>query len=224
MSEPQVTRVADPEEAAARAAQVIAEAAAAARTVRGQAHVCLAGGSTPMRAYQLLGPQLDDWEFIHFWYGDERCVRFDDSDSNHGQALARLQVPGATVHPMPAELGPVDGARAYSAELGSAVLDVTLLGMGPDGHTASLFPDHPLLDATGVAVGIEDSPKPPPQRITLTLPKLNESRRIVLLVTGADKADALARVLAGPDRATPASLLDRSKLEIVADEAALAAG
>lgn len=221
MSEPQVTRVADPDEAAARAAQVIADAAAAARTIRGQAHVCLAGGSTPMRAYQLLGSLLDDWEFIHFWYGDERCVPFSDPDSNHGQAMARLEVPKATVHPMPAELGPEAGARAYSEELGGAVLDVTLLGMGPDGHTASLFPDHPLLDATGVAAGIEDSPKPPPQRITLTLPKLNESRRIVLLVTGAEKADALARVLAGADRATPASLLDRDKLEVVADAAAL---
>ena len=221
MSEPLVTRVASPEEAAQRAAQVIAEAAAAARTVRGQGHVCLAGGSTPMRSYELLGPLLDDWEFIHFWYGDERCVRFDDPDSNHGQALARLQIPGATIHPMPGELGPDGGARAYSEELGDTVLDVTLLGMGPDGHTASLFPDHQLLDATGVVSGIEDSPKPPPQRITLTLPKLNESRRIVLLVTGAEKADALERVLAGPDRATPASLLDRSKLEIVADAAAL---
>ena len=95
--------------------------------------------------------------------------------------------------------------------------------MGPDGHTASLFPNHPLLGAHGVAAGITDSPKPPPQRITLTLPKLNESRRIVLMVTGEGKSEALARVMAGPDRTYPASLLDRTKLLVMADNAALPA-
>jgi 6-phosphogluconolactonase len=95
--------------------------------------------------------------------------------------------------------------------------------MGPDGHTASLFPDHPALDAHGVAVGISDSPKPPPERITLTLPKLNGSRRIVLLVSGEGKSEALARVMAGPDRSVPASLLDRSKLVVMADNAAVPA-
>jgi 6-phosphogluconolactonase len=101
------------------------------------------------------------------------------------------------------------------------VLDVALLGLGPDGHTASLFPRHPALDATGVAVGVRGSPKPPPERVSLTLNKLNSARAIILLTSGKEKRDALERVLEGPDPGTPASLLDRVKLEIIADEAAL---
>lgn len=93
--------------------------------------------------------------------------------------------------------------------------------MGPDGHTASLFGDHKLLRAGGVAIGVHDSPKPPPQRITLTLEKLNESRTIMLIVTGEEKAEALAHVLEGPNRAYPASLLDADRLVLVADDAAL---
>jgi 6-phosphogluconolactonase len=216
-----VTRTPDAEAAAQRAAQVLAELAGAARTVRGRAHVCLAGGSSPMRAYDLLGPRLDDWTDIHLWYGDERCVPHDHPDSNHGQALARLVAPGATWHPVDTALEPQAAAAAYAAELGDTVMDVTLLGIGPDGHTASLFPDHPLLDAEGTVAAITDSPKPPPQRVTLTLGALNASRRIVLLVTGTEKADALARILAGPDRAAPAPLLERERLEVVADAAAL---
>jgi 6-phosphogluconolactonase len=211
-------RLPDPEAVARRAAEFVAEAIAG-----GARNVTLAGGSSPMRSYELLGPLVGDWAGVHLWYGDERCVEFDDPESNHGQARARLQAPGATWHPMPGPLGPDEGARAYAEELGDTQLDVTMLGMGPDGHTASLFPHHPLLDAQGVAAGISDSPKPPPERITLTLPALNASSRIVLLVTGEEKRDALARVLAGPDRGTPASLLVRDRLLVIADAAALPA-
>jgi 6-phosphogluconolactonase len=215
-----ITRLADAEAVARYAAEQFAAA------VREGVHLGLAGGTTPMRTYELLGQADVDWTGANLWYGDERCVPFDHPDSNHGQVLARLPAPGALWHPMPGELGPDDGAARYSDELDGLVLDLLHLGMGPDGHTASLFPDHPALDAGGVAIGIHDSPKPPPGRITLTLPKINESRRIVLLVTGAEKAPALARVMADPptpDRATPTSLLNRDRLEIVADEAALGA-
>jgi 6-phosphogluconolactonase len=217
----QLVRQADPETLARQAARDFVAAIAEAREARGVAHACLAGGSTPMRCYELLDGALDDWSGVHLWYGDERCVPFDDPESNHGQVKDRLRARGATWHPMPGTLGPSEGALEYSRELGSTVLDITHLGMGPDGHTASLFPNHPLLDAHGVAVGISDSPKPPPERITLTLPKLNESRRVVLLVTGEGKSEALARVMAGPDRTYPASLLDRGKLLVMADNAAL---
>jgi 6-phosphogluconolactonase len=122
---------------------------------------------------------------------------------------------------MPGELGPEEGADRYAAELGDTQLDVTMLGMGPDGHTASLFPHHPVLDAHGMVAGITDSPKPPPERITLTLPALNASSRILLLVTGEEKREALKRVLAAPDRGTPASMLARDRLLVIADEAAL---
>jgi 6-phosphogluconolactonase len=219
----QLVRQPDPETLARQAARDLVAAIAEAREARGAAHVCLAGGSTPMRCYELLDGALEDWGGVHLWYGDERCVPFDDPESNHGQVKDRLRARGATWHPMPGTLGPAEGAREYSRELGDTVLDITHLGMGPDGHTASLFPNHPLLDAHGVAAGISDSPKPPPERITLTLTKLNASRRVVLLVTGEGKSEALARVMAGPDRTYPASLLDRSKLLVMADNAALPA-
>jgi 6-phosphogluconolactonase len=217
----QLVRQPDPEALARHAARDLAQAIATARAERGVAHVCLAGGSTPMRCYELADLHLEDWTGVHLWYGDERCVPYDDPDSNHGQVKERLKARGAVWHPMPATLGPAEGAIEYSRELGSTVLDITHLGMGPDGHTASLFPDHPLLDAHGVACGISDSHKPPPERITLTLEKLNESRRIVLMVTGEGKSEALARGMAGPDRRTPVSLLDRTKLLIMADNAAV---
>lgn len=210
-----VTCLADPEAVARYAAEQFAA------SVADGANLVLAGGSTPLRTYELVDAMKLDWTGANLWYGDERCVPFDHPDSNHGQVAARLQAPGAVWHPMPSVAGPDEGAARYAGELDGLALDLVHLGMGPDGHTASLFPDHPLLDADGVAAGIRDSPKPPPERITLTLPKINAARHIVLIVTGDEKAPALARVLAGPDRGTPASLLARDRLEIVADEAAL---
>jgi 6-phosphogluconolactonase len=216
-----VIRCADEEEVATRSAEAIATAVAAARATRGACHLALCGGSTPRRCYQLLGPLLDSWDDVHLWYGDERCVPPEDEQANVRMVRESLAAPGAVEHRMLGELGPDAGAEAYARELGDTVMDLTLNGMGPDGHTASLFPHHPLLDATGLTAGISDSPKPPPERITLTLPKINESRRIVLLVTGEGKSEALARVMAGADRTYPASLLDRAKLLVMADNAAL---
>jgi 6-phosphogluconolactonase len=175
---------------------VLATALDAARTVHGVAHASLAGGSTPLRAYELLGERLPDWSDVHFWFGDERCVPPDDEESNYRMVHERLVVPGAEIHRCRGELGPDAAAAEYADALRDVALDVALLGMGPDGHTAS-------------------------ERVTLTLPYLNSARRIVLLTTGEAKAPALARVVAGPDEATPASLLARDRLEIVADEAAL---
>jgi 6-phosphogluconolactonase len=220
-AEPVVTRVESVEEAAAVAAEVLGTEIAAARTVRGEAHVALSGGSTVGAAYRLLGEQLRDWSGVHLWYGDERVVSHDDPESTHRLATGTLLAHEAVWHPLPVELGCEGAAAAYAEELDGTVLDIAINGMGADGHTASLFPGHPTLDAEGVAVCVPDSPKPPSERVTLTLGKLNEARRIVLLVTGADKAPMLARVIAGPDRAVPASLLARDRLEIIADAAAL---
>jgi 6-phosphogluconolactonase len=220
VTDPLLTRCADASEAAQRAAEVLAFAIDGARTVRGQAHVALSGGSAAA-AYDLLGPLLPDWRDVHLWYGDERVVALDDEDSNHRLAIEHLDAPDASWHPVPTELGPEAAAAAYSDELDGTVLDVALNGMGPDGHTASLFPGFPQVHAGGICVAVANAPKPPADRVTLTRPKLNESQRLVLLVTGAAKAPMLARVLAGPDPDVPASLLDRERLEIIADAAAL---
>jgi 6-phosphogluconolactonase len=219
--EPVVTRVDTVDEVAERAADVLATAIDAARTVHGRAHVALSGGSVVGQVYRLLGPRLRDWRDVHLWYGDERVVPLDDPESTHRLATGTLDAPDAVWHPLAVELGCEGAARAYAEELGDTVIDVALNGMGPDGHTASLFPGHPQLLAEGVAVCVRDSPKPPPERVTLTLGKLNEARRILLLVTGAEKAPMLARVLAGPDPEVPASLLARDRLEVIADAAAL---
>jgi 6-phosphogluconolactonase len=221
---PLLTPTADEREAAERAADVLATVVDAARTVHGRAHLALSGGNTPRLAYRLLGPKLPSWDDVHIWFADERCVGPDDPESNARLVRETLEAPGATVHWVEGELGPEAAARAYAGELGDVVLDVVLLGMGPDGHTASLFPGNPALHADGRAVGVRDAPKPPPDRVSLSLETLNGARRLVLLVTGPEKAPMLGRVIAGGDPQVPASLLERDRLEIIADRAALADG
>ena len=218
--EPVITRCEDPEAVAERVAEVMAVAIDGARTIHGAAHVALSGGSLS-RAYELVGPKLPEWRDVHLWYGDERCVALDDEESNHRLATTHLQARGATWHPVSTQLGCDEAATDYAEELADVTLDVAVNGMGPDGHTASLFPGFSQVHAEGVCVAVHGSPKPPPDRVTLTLPKLNASHRILLAVAGAAKAPMLARVIAGPDPEVPASLLDRSRLEIIADAAAL---
>ncbi len=186
-------------------------------------HLALAGGSTPLRAYELLGGLRSDWGGVHLWYGDERCVPEGSEEANHTMAARALDAPGATWHRIAGELGPEAAATAYTRELDGVALGLTLLGLGEDGHTASLFAGNPALDLDGVAVGVRGAPKPPGERVSLTLDFLNASGRIVLLVAGEGKRDALARVLAGPDPDVPASLLERARLTIIADDAALGA-
>jgi 6-phosphogluconolactonase len=218
--EPVVTRCEDAAAVMARVAEVMAAAIDGARTIHGRAHVALSGGSV-VRAYELVGPELPDWRDVHLWYADERCVPLDDPDSNHRAAVAALDAPEATWHPVPTHLTCDEAAAAYGAEIADVRLDLTVNGMGPDGHTASLFPGFDQLNAEGACVAVHGSPKPPPDRVTLTLGKLNAAHRILLVVTGAGKAPLLARALAGPDPEVPASLLARDRLEIVADAAAL---
>jgi 6-phosphogluconolactonase len=219
-----IERVSDGEAAGREAAKRTAVAIVDALNARGVAHVALAGGTTPKRAFGLLGPLVSDWSDVHLWFGDERCVGPDDPDSNFRMARENLQAPGAVWHRIEGELGAEEAAARYSAELGDTVLDLTMLGLGEDGHTASLFPNNPGLDAEGVAIPVHDSPKPPPDRISLTFAVLNASRAILLLTEGAGKAVPLAAALGEPSRDTPASLLDRDRLTVVADAAALPEG
>jgi 6-phosphogluconolactonase len=223
----------DPAATAALCAETLAGSLRQALAARGAAHIALNGGSTPRPVYERLPALLDDWSAVHVWFGDERCVPPDDPESNFRLAsetlIASAAIGADRVHRMRGELGPDAGASAYAAELtehleldddGMPVLDVVHLGLGPDGHTASLFPDHPALRITGwAAVGIHDAPKPPPERITLSLACLNAARRRVLHAVGEGKRDAVARALGPPDPGTPASLLRRDELEVVVEEA-----
>ena len=161
MSHPIVTRCADPAAVAARTADVMAAAIDGARTIHGAAHVALSGGSL-VRAYELVGPALPEWRDVHLWYGDERCVALDDEESNHRLATEHLDAPDATWHPVPTQLGCEQAAAAYAQEIAGVTLDIAVNGMGPDGHTASLFPGFPQVHADGVCVAVHDSPKPPP--------------------------------------------------------------
>jgi len=179
------------EDVAAAAAADIAEALR-----DGARSLVLAGGTTPRRCYELLSRLDVTWGRVSVLFGDERCVHADHPESNYRMAREALldHVAPATVYRIPAELGPDEAAGMYAHVVGAvAPLDIVLLGIGEDGHTASLFPGHPALNASGLAVGIRDSPKPPPQRVTLTLPALREARRVIILATGAGKAEAVAR-------------------------------
>jgi 6-phosphogluconolactonase len=218
--EPIVSRCADPDAVFARVAEVMAAAIDGARTIHGAAHVALSGGSV-VRAYELVGAELPDWRDVHLWYGDERCVPLDDPESNHRAAMDAFDAPEVTWHPVPTHLGCEEAAAAYGEEIADVTLDIAVNGMGPDGHTASLFPGFDQVHAEGVCLAVHGSPKPPPDRVTLTFGKLNAAHRILLVVTGAAKAPLLARAIAGPDPEVPASLLARDRLEIVADAAAL---
>jgi 6-phosphogluconolactonase len=230
-----LTTCADADAASQRAAAEIARRLQAALRERGTAHLALSGGSTPARTYELLRDQIDSWKDIHVWFADERCVGPDDEESNYKLARETLidgaaELDPAAVHRMQGELGPERGAEHYAQELlanaplqdALAVLDVIVLGIGPDGHIASLFPGASTLDAdpAELCLGVHDSPKPPPERITLTLSVLRAAQRCVLLATGASKADAVNAMLKEPSRHVPASMLRRGRLSVVVDDAA----
>jgi 6-phosphogluconolactonase len=225
-----VTVAADAEAAARRAADAMVNRIGDARRQGRDVHIAVAGGSTPERAYQLLGAMQGSWAHVHLWLGDERCVPVDHPDANARMVdealLSQLRATdGPHLHPVRGELGPEDAAWLYGRELVDVmgrqpVFDLVLLGLGPDGHTASLFPGHPAAGARHAPViGIRDSPKPPPERITLTLPVLARARYTLLLATGEGKREALGRVLAG-DPALPVAQLGAALDEVVCDVAA----
>ena len=227
-----VTVAPDAAAVARRAADVMANHINDARMRSAAVHIALAGGSTPQRAYELLAGMQGTWAHVHLWLGDERCVPADHADANQRMIdeslLARLRSEeGPHLHPVRGELGPEDAAWLYGTEIVRTmgerpVFDLVVLGMGPDGHTASLFPGHPAAEAREAPViGVRDSPKPPPERITLTMPVLRHARFTLLLATGAEKREALAGVRAGDDR-LPAARMGDGLDEIVCDEAAAA--
>ena len=207
---------ATPDDVARSAAHLIA-----AGLRSGVRTLVLAGGAVNIRAYgYLAGEPGVEWGRVMVLFGDERCVPPDHPESNFRQArealLDRVR-PGAVLR-MPGELGPEVGAAVYEGWLsGVGRPDLVMLGMGPDGHTASLFPGNPALEATGQVVGVRGSPKPPPERISLTLPAIRAAGRAVILATGADKAEAVLRATRGE---VPAGMVRDATL--VLDRAAAA--
>jgi 6-phosphogluconolactonase len=200
--------------------------------------VCLSGGSTPRRLYELLAePTLAakmPWSRIHWFFGDERYVPADHPASNFGMArealLSRVPIPPANIHPVPTGLpSSQEAAVAYERTLksfyGAASLDprrplfaVTLLGLGEDGHTASLLPNRPALDGDGRwAVAVEGEPA----RISLTLPALNSSAETAFLVSGQAKRGILARVLAGEQSLPAARIRPAGELHWFVERSAL---
>jgi 6-phosphogluconolactonase len=214
----ELTVASDAEEASVRAAAALAAAA------RAGGSISLAGSNTPRRSYELLAAEPGiDWSQVHVWFGDERCVAPDDPDSNYRMAnetlISRIDIPVANVHRIRGEDDPDAAADAYSREIAGLSLDLALLGLGPDGHTASLFPESPALDERDrLAVAVVAS-KPPPRRITLTLPVFERAAAILVLAPGESKADAIAAVLRGPDPRYPASLLPADRTTILTDQA-----
>jgi 6-phosphogluconolactonase len=218
----------DAEAVAHHAADQIAGRIGDARRDGRPFHIALAGGQTPRRAYELLAEIEGSWKHVHLWLGDERCVPDGDPESNAQvvreslYAHARAEPP--SLHALPSPEQPEDAAWLYGLQVREEVpeetFDIVLLGMGPDGHTASLFPGHPALDVRRApCVAVRDAPKPPPERVTLTLPLLRRARFTLLLVTGAEKADALARARAG-ERSVPVALLGDGLDEIACDRGA----
>lgn len=204
-------------------ADLFASRAAEAVEERGRFRVALAGGTTPLAAYRRLAASpwadLVPWGAVEVYFGDERCVGECDGDRNDAAArealLLHVPVPPENVHPVPS-LAP-DAAECYEAllrdRLGAPapavpVFDLVLLGLGEDGHTASLFPGHPAAAETErLVVRVDGAPKPPPSRVTFTLPLLDAARAVAFVVSGDGKREALARVLSG-DRRLPAARVD----------------
>jgi 6-phosphogluconolactonase len=206
-------------------AEVVAEKLAAAARAGG--NLVLTGGTSVSHAYERAAALEPDWSKVDVWFTDERCVPADDDRSNYKLVHDKLQVNGARMHRMRGELGREQGATLYEQELGSLDrFEFALLGLGPDGHVASLFPMQPTLDVTErKAIGAEAHLEPFVDRITLTLPMLRAAREIVFLVTGESKADAAARAFDGePSRETPGSLVRaiRGVTTAVLDSAAAA--
>jgi 6-phosphogluconolactonase len=232
--EPEVVVAEDAAAARQRLAEMFADAARAAVAARGRFDVALAGGRTPAGAYDLLRlPPLYGrvpWRRVHVWFGDERCVAPDHPDSNYGMAKEHLldgvPVPADQVHRFAGEDDPEQAALRYAVELDAAfpprgggpryAFDLVLLGMGGEGHTASLFPHSPAL-ASPLPTAAPFVPKLGARRLTLTPRAINDARLVVFLVTGGGKAWAVRETLRGegPDEALPARVIRPARGRVV---------
>lgn len=213
----------DPQGVAGEAVQRILTAARQAIAQRGAFKIVLAGGSTPLKAYQQLAECEADWARWFVYLGDERCLPGDHPQRNSRTIteawLDRGRIPTANIAWIPAELGAPQGAAAYENLVRDAVpFDLVLLGMGEDGHTASLFPGQ-VHDSEPLVVPVFNAPKPPPDRISLNYPALADTRALMVLVTGEGKRDAVRDWQQGA--ALPVAKLEcAAGIDVLLDEAA----
>ena len=210
-------------------ANALARVLAASRDAiaqRGAFDIVLAGGNTPRKLYRALRHADTDWSRWHVWFGDERCAAPGDPERNSAMAreewLDHVSVPEGNVHAIPAESGARDAAALYARELrGIDAFDFVLLGLGEDGHTASLFPGHNWgahTDSPDV-LAVFDAPKPPPERVSLSAQRLSRARHALFLVEGAGKRDAVAAWKRG-DAIPAASIAPESGVDVLLDAAA----
>jgi 6-phosphogluconolactonase len=202
-------------------------AAEEAIAARGRFACAVPGGSVAETCFPAFAQAAVDWSRTHVFWGDERAVPPSDPQSNYGFAwhawLRHVAIPRDRIHGMAADSADLDrAASAYDQEFRQTLgdpprLDLILLGVGPDGHVCSLFPGHPALDErTRCAVGVEGAPKPPPRRITLTLPAIRGARIIVVCAFGDEKADAVREALGGQAAGTsPLALATRDHPRVV---------
>jgi 6-phosphogluconolactonase len=177
------------------ALQAILDAASRAIKNHGSFSIVLAGGSTPKNIYALLARQNADWANWHVFINDDRCLPVDDDERNSKMVsevwLNHVSIPKNQFYAIPAELGPIAGAKAYAEQIkGFGTFDLVLFGLGEDGHTASLFPGH-AVDNSADVVPVFDSPKPPAERVTMSQNRLNNTREALFLVTGSGKQEAV---------------------------------
>lgn len=230
-----LVRVRDAAAVARAGADAVVQAAQRALHEHGGFRLVLAGGNTPRACYELLSGELRaevEWRRVSVFFGDERCVPPDAAESNYRMAretlLDPLDLRGAAVRRIAGELPPETAAADYDAELrrywaeGEPMFDLVLLGMGPEGHTASLFPGSPALEERSrLAVAVE-VPATPASRVTLTPPAFRASRQILFLVSGAEKADAIARVFGGESEVPAGAVAALAPSRFLVDEAAAA--
>jgi 6-phosphogluconolactonase len=204
-----------------RLADELTSKAPAAIAGRGLFSIALPGGSVATSCFPALASLPLPWKDIHFFWADERAVPPSDPESNYGLAdrlwLTPARVPITSVHRMAADVSDLPAAAGdYASQLTrlvgvEAVLDLVLLGMGPDGHIASLFPGHPLLaEREHLVAAVFDSPKPPPRRLTLTMPVIANARRVIVVAFGASKAEALGEALKRQGSSLPVAQVLRS--------------
>lgn len=211
-----------PERVAEAACEEILAAASTAIAKYGKFKLVLAGGTTPEKIYRLLAKSDADWQHWWIYHGDERCLPMDHKDRNSLMAanawLNHVPIPKAQIFDIPAELGPETGADRYRQMITNALpFDLVLLGLGEDGHTASLFPGH-VHNPDELTHAVFNSPKPPPERVSLSAKALSNSRQVFFLVTGANKREAVKKWCADED--LPVLQIRADNMEVYIDRAA----